>query len=149
MNSTISIFIRDFQEDDFEAISALWEMTGLGYKARGDNLQTIIKTIDKGGKLLVMMCNVTGKLIGTSWITTDGRRSYIHHFGVHPDYQGKGLANKLLSESLIYVKQLGLQVKIEVHKTLNKAIRLYKKFGFSYLGDYDVYIVRDLDKISV
>jgi ribosomal protein S18 acetylase RimI-like enzyme len=50
----------------------------------------------------------------------------------------------LLDESLKFVKKKGFQVKLEVQKTNTKAINLYKKAGFEYLGDYDVYIIRNL-----
>jgi len=40
----------------------------------------------------------------------------------------------------------GLQVKLEVHRTNRKAINLYKSEGFQYLGDFDVYIIRDIRK---
>jgi ribosomal protein S18 acetylase RimI-like enzyme len=39
-----------------------------------------------------------------------------------------------------------LQVKLEVHSTNYKAINLYKKFGFTHLGEYKVFITRDISK---
>jgi ribosomal protein S18 acetylase RimI-like enzyme len=39
-------------------------------------------------------------------------------------------------------------VKLEVHSSNIKAINLYKKFGFIPLGDYHVYIIRDITTIS-
>lgn len=80
-------------------------------------------------------------------MTFDGRRIHLHHFGILPDYQGKGLANLLVESSLKFVKEKGYQVKLEVHESNLKAINLYKKAGFEYLGDYDVYIIRDISKI--
>jgi ribosomal protein S18 acetylase RimI-like enzyme len=86
-------------------------------------------------------------IIGTSWLTVDGRRTYIHHFGIHTEYQGNGLSKMLLDASLKLAKSLGMQVKLEVHKENAKAIGLYKKAGFNYLGDYLVYIIRDISVI--
>ena len=91
-----------------------------------------------------MAANPEGKVIGTSWMTFDGRRILLHHFGIHPEYQRKGIGLLLARESLKFVKQKGYQVKLEVHKNNHAAIELYKKLGFTYLGDYDVYIIRDL-----
>ncbi len=39
-------------------------------------------------------------------------------------------------------------VKLEVHRSNKRAIELYKKAGFSYLGDYDVYIIRDATTVK-
>ncbi|MDI3526842.1 MAG: hypothetical protein PWR03_1025, partial [Tenuifilum sp.] len=55
---------------------------------------------------------------------------------------------RLTIESLKYVKEKGYQVKLEVHKNNTRAINLYKQFGFQYLGDYDVYIIRDPQSIN-
>ncbi|MBC7124579.1 MAG: hypothetical protein H5T24_03030, partial [Bacteroidales bacterium] len=55
----------------------------------------------------------------------------------------------LTRESLRFVKAKGYQVKLEVHRNNIAAINLYKQFGFQYLGDYDVYIIRDLNSISI
>jgi ribosomal protein S18 acetylase RimI-like enzyme len=88
-----------------------------------------------------------GSICGTSWMTFDGRRIHLHHFGILPEYQGNGLSKILLKHSLEFVKKKGYQVKLEVHNSNNKAKELYKKAGFSYLGDYDIYIIRDLSKL--
>jgi hypothetical protein len=41
----------------------------------------------------------------------------------------------------------GAQVNLEVHTTNIKAINLYKKFGFKHLGEYNVYIIRDISNL--
>lgn len=143
-----SITIRDFQPSDYEGLSELWQLTNLGNPARGDNLEIIQQSIDLGGKLLVAV-NSDGMVIGTSWMTFDGRRIHLHHFGVHPNYQRQGMGKMLTRESLRFVKSKGYQVKLEVHRNNIAAINLYKQFGFQYLGDYDVYIIRDLNSISI
>lgn len=138
-----NITIRDFNSADFDGLMEVWQLTGLGSAQRGDNLEIIEQSINMGGKML-MVENLNGKIIGTSWMTFDGRRIHLHHFGVHPDYQRKGIGLMLAKESLKFVKGKGYQVKLEVHKNNQAAIELYKKLGFTYLGDYDVYIIRDL-----
>lgn len=143
-----SITIRDFQPSDYEGLSEVWQLTNLGNPARGDNLDIILQSIAMGGKLLVAVSQ-EGKIIGTSWMTFDGRRIHLHHFGVHPSYQRQGIGKMLTRESLRFVKAKGYQVKLEVHRRNIAAINLYKQFGFQYLGDYDVYIIRDLDGINI
>jgi ribosomal protein S18 acetylase RimI-like enzyme len=55
----------------------------------------------------------------------------------------------LLKESLRVVKEMGYQVKLEVHRTNETAVSLYRKAGFEYLGDYDVYIIRNIQSIEI
>jgi ribosomal protein S18 acetylase RimI-like enzyme len=140
--------VRDYMKGDFDQVASLWVETGMGHPARGDDEKTILGSVELGGRLLVMVEKATSVICGTSWMTFDGRRIHLHHFGILPGYQGKGLADMLLDESLKFVRKKGSQVKLEVHSTNIKAINLYKKHGFDYLGDYDVYIIRDLSKIK-
>jgi ribosomal protein S18 acetylase RimI-like enzyme len=140
--------IREFREGDFDQVARLWIETGMGSTARDDNKKTILDSIGLGGRMLIMEEKATGMICGTSWMTFDGRRIHLHHFGILPSFQGKKLADLLLDESLRFVKEKGCQVKLEVHNTNAKAISLYKKHGFEYLGDYDVYIIRDLSRIK-
>lgn len=139
--------IRDYLNQDFDQLSALWEVTGVGSTKRGDNAQIIAQSIELGGKLIVLIDNRTNKLFGSSWMTFDGRRLHLHHIAVETLYQNKGFGKILTKESLKFAKEKGYQIKLEVHKTNTKAISIYKNLGFNFLGDYDVYIVRNLDSI--
>lgn len=142
------ISITDYDQQLFPEIERLWALTGMGGAERGDDKDTILRSLETGGRLLVMTDNATGDLVGTSWMTFDGRRIHLHHFAIHPYYQGRGLAKVLLNASLGHIKEKGYQVKLEVHSSNLKAIKLYTKAGFKYLGDYDVYIIRNPDTID-
>lgn len=145
-----AITVRPYLKGDFQGIMELWEATALSRPERGDDEAAVERSIEMGGMMLVMSGGETGrKIIGTSWMTFDGRRIHLHHFGITPAYQGKGLSHKLLKESLKFVKEKGYQVKLEVHRSNRTAIQLYKKAGFEYLGDYDIYIIRDIQSIEI
>jgi ribosomal protein S18 acetylase RimI-like enzyme len=137
---------RPYRSGDYPGVVHLWEITDMGSPERGDNDTTIEETIRIGGNLLIMEEKETGKICGTSWMTYDGRRVHLHHFGIVPGCQGKGLSKFLLKETLKYVRDKGVQVKLEVHTTNEKAINLYQKYGFKHLGNYNVYIIRDITK---
>lgn len=148
MNSD-KLYIRNFHAGDFAEVDHLWKLTGMGGSIRADDEQVILETIRIGGQLLILADKESDEIIGTSWLTLDGRRIFIHHFGILPAYQGNGFSHILMKESLNYARKTGLQIKLEVHKKNEKAIALYKKYGFGYLGDYDVYIIRDYSKLKL
>ena len=148
MHNMGKMIIRDYRNSDFEKLSILWEETNLGSTKRGDNERIIEQSIQIGGKLIVIENPKTNEIIGSSWMTFDGRRLHLHHIGVLPNYQNQGFGKLLTKESLKFAKDKGYQIKLEVHQTNKKAIDIYKKLGFKFLGDYDVYIVRNLDAIE-
>ncbi len=139
------IIVRDYQSGDYNAILELWRLTGLGGVQRGDNSQEIEHSIELGGKLLVAI-DSDGTLVGTGWITFDGRRMHLHHVGVLPDYQRHGIGRLLSLESIRFAREKQIQIKLEVHRNNKAAVSLYKQLGFQYLGDYDVYIIRCFDQ---
>lgn len=140
--------IRDYKNDDFDKLNELWQETGLGGAQRGDNAQIIENSIKLGGKLIILETQNTNEIIGSSWMTFDGRRIHLHHIGVKPSFQNQGLGKILTKESLKFAKEKRFQIKLEVHQNNKKAIEMYKKLGFSFLGDYDVYIVRDINSLN-
>ncbi len=140
--------LRDYNINDYKQVEKLWLEIGLGSSARGDNQDVIQKTLENGGKLFVLEEKILKLIIGTSWITNDNRRLYLHHFGIKTEFQNKGLSKILLQKSLEFAKSTGLQIKLEVHENNVKATNLYEKYGFSYLGDYNVFIIRDYKTIN-
>ena len=148
-NTTLNndLLIRDYQDGDYPEIANLWQVTDMDNPVRGDNRETIERTLKLGGKLLVLESVLGKKIIGTSWMTYDGRRIMLHHFGILPEYQGKGLSKLLLKESFKFCKEVGAQVKLEAHAQNIKAVSLYTKFGFKHLAGYNVYIIRDISKL--
>ncbi|MGQ9846623.1 MAG: GNAT family N-acetyltransferase [Bacteroidales bacterium] len=139
--------IRNFKPEDFSDVLKLWEETGLGGAHRGDTLEIILQTIQHGGTFLILE-NISNKdIVGTAWITNDYRRLYLHHFGIAPAYQGKGLAHVLANACISFGKKNNLQMKLEVHRENKKARNLYLKHGFRDLGDYEVMIIRKYEEI--
>ncbi len=136
------VTLRDYRPDDYTAIMDLWADTGLGGAQRGDDQRIIEQSIAMGGKLLVAESD-DGELLGTSWMTFDGRRIHLHHLGVLPSYQRRGIGRLLSIASIDFAREKGIQIKLEVHRSNTAAIALYKNLGFKYLGDYDVYIIRE------
>ncbi len=141
------MIIRDYKAVDFPELSLLWDDLGLGGIERGDTPEIIDQTISMGGKLLIMEDSEKGIIIGSSWMTFDGRRIFIHHFGIRKSYQGTGLGTLLTKESLKFIKNKGYQVKLEVHKDNNVAKYLYEKAGFFAFTDYDIYMIRKTDEL--
>jgi ribosomal protein S18 acetylase RimI-like enzyme len=139
--------VRDYREEDYGEIVRFWNLTDLGNPERGDSRESIRRTLEIGGCLLVLEAKSNGEVCGTSWMTVDGRRVLLHHFGILPECQGRGLAKILMEKSLQFVKKTGYQVKLEVHSSNLKAINLYKKFGFVQLGEYNIYIIRDITNL--
>lgn len=135
--------IRDYRKEDYPQVLSIWESTGMAEKERDDDEHVIERSLQTGGKLLILEKISGDGIIGTSWMTYNGRRIYLHHFGILPEFQGKGLGYFLGLESIKFAQEKKCQIKLEVFKSNLAAIRLYRKLGFDFLGDCHVLIMRD------
>ncbi len=137
------IHISDlFNQDIFQQLLKLWEITGVSNPQRGDDYEVIEKTLQQQGKIIsVWNCEL---LIGACWLTSDCRRLYLHHMAVLPGYQNQGIGHKLMKESVAYASRLKLQLKLEVNENNPAAIHLYQKFGFNFIEHYQPMIRRKI-----
>lgn len=137
------MIVRDYQPGDFPQIESLWKETGVYRPERGDTPDTIIRCNAIGGKFLILENEVKHRIIGTSWLTWDGRRVLMYYFAIHPSQQGFGYGRRLAIESLEFAKKMGASMKLEVHRDNKPAIQLFRDLGFKILEGYEVYLVHN------
>ena len=70
----LSTVIRDYRDSDYDSLTELWRDTELAQPERRDDEASIRRCNKLGGRLLVMEDVTTGRSIGSSWMTWDGRR---------------------------------------------------------------------------
>jgi ribosomal protein S18 acetylase RimI-like enzyme len=135
------MIVRDYRPGDYPSIEALWKETGIYRSERGDGPETIQSCNALGGKFLILEDETNNKIIGTSWLTWDGRRVHLQYLAVLPSRQGIAYGRKLAEESMAFTRNKGASVKLEVHRNNIPAIELYRSMGFKILEGYDVYLV--------
>ncbi|MDD2555563.1 MAG: GNAT family N-acetyltransferase [Syntrophaceticus sp.] len=91
---------------DIKPMLDLWRsIPGLGV-GRGDT-ESSLKAFLVRNPTTCLLLRVNGCLMGTVLGGFDGRRGYIYHLAVHPDYQGRGYGKMLLSRVSCQLKDLG------------------------------------------
>jgi len=124
--------IRKGEVKDFEKLS--W-----GWKNSKKILKKYIEAIKKREQEFFVVED-KNNLIGEIHIfwkdkdkqKADGKnRAYLSAFGIHKDFQGKGIGTKLIGHALNYIKKKGYtQVTIGSYKDENKTQRYYNKLCF-------------------
>ena len=70
------------------------------------------------------------------WITPNTKNVYIHRLAVHPEYQGKGLAQKLMDFAEAYAKANDyISVRLDTFSVNKRNNAFYQKRGYQKLGD--------------
>ena len=95
-----------------------------------------IKLFSKATLFEAYMENVLVALIAVYLNDLSKKEGFITLVGVLPQYQKQGIASELLKKSINYAQQIGMnKIQLNVQKTNNLAISLYKKYGFTIIAE--------------
>ena len=68
------------------------------------------------------------------WLTTNGKNIYIHRLGVHPNYQGKGFAQQLMTFAEDYARKNNFtSVRLDTFSKNQRNQRFYEQRGYQKL----------------
>ena len=137
------MLIRDYSPDDYPRVETLWKETSIYTMERGDTAEIILRCNSAGGRFLVLEDPADGSVGGTSWMTYDGRRVFLHHFTIRPSLQNRGYGRRLALESLAFAREKNSPMKLEVHRDNAAAVKLYRSLGFQVFKDYDLFMLID------
>ncbi|HJT15000.1 MAG TPA: GNAT family N-acetyltransferase [Dongiaceae bacterium] len=105
-----------------------------------------------------LVATVAGDVVGNLGLTrfTRPRRAHVGEIGmaVRDDWHGKGVGSVLMEAALDLADNwLGLRrIELHVHADNERAIALYRKFGFEVEGTHRAYAIRDgvyVDSLSM
>jgi ribosomal protein S18 acetylase RimI-like enzyme len=133
MTSKIDTHTREFLIGDYEAAVELWKrVEGLDI-AEGDDRENIGRFLGRNrGLSRVAMDGPT--VVGVALCGHDGRRGYIYHLAVDPNYQGRGVAKQLVDECLDGLRRTGLErVNILVAKDNPRGLEFWRRAGWEDL----------------
>ena len=81
-----------------------------------------------------------GKIVGSVFTGHDGRRGYLFHFAVHPEYQDLKLAKELLKHSFEVLKAEGITRCFGFILAENeRAQKLAELTGWERVTEFDAY----------
>lgn len=70
------------------------------------------------------------------WLTSNNKNVYIHRLSIHPDQQGKGLAQKLMNFAEKYaLENKYVSVRLDTFSLNKRNNVFYQKRGYQKLGD--------------
>jgi ribosomal protein S18 acetylase RimI-like enzyme len=124
---------REFLIGDYEAAVELWKrVEGLDI-AEGDDRESIGRFL-KQSRGLSRVATDESTVIGAALCGHDGRRGYIYHLAVDPNYQGRRLGKQLVDECLEGLRLAGLErANILVAKDNPRGLEFWRRAGWEAL----------------
>ena len=111
--------VRVMTIEDYDGVYALWRSTpGMGLNTADDSRAGIARYLARNPDTS-FVAEADGQLAGVILAGHDGRRGYIHHTAVLPDYRGRGIGRALVDHAMAALEQAGIHKAALVAFTRN------------------------------
>lgn len=102
--------IRDFRDDDYDNLLALWNSAGLPYKLEGRDSRAEIERQAREPTAIYLVAEADGEIVGAVLGTHDGRKGWVNRLAVSPSHRRRALASQLLAEAERRLAALGIGI---------------------------------------
>jgi N-acetylglutamate synthase len=104
----MEISFLPFCMDDYDDVMALWRATpGVGL-SDVDSREGIAAYLERNPGMS-FVARSDGRLAGAALCGTDGRRGYLHHLAVYPQFRRQGIGAHLVETCLAALQQNGIR----------------------------------------
>ena len=127
---------RLMQISDYDSIYNLWINTpGMGLNSVDDSKEGIEKFL-KRNPATCFVAEEDSKIVGVIMAGNDGRRGYIYHIAVLPEFRGKHIAKTLVENAMAALEKEGItKVALVVFEKNQNGNGFWEKIGFTVRND--------------
>lgn len=128
--------IRTMTIADYEGIYDMWTHTpGMGLNNLDDSKEGIARYL-KRNPATCFIAEENGTIIGVIMSGHDGRRGFIYHTTVHPDYRKQGIGRLLVNSAMEALEKEGIhKVALVVFDRNETGNAFWEKLGFTGRDD--------------
>lgn len=128
--------IREMKIEDYEAVYSLWmSCVGMGLNNLDDSKEGVGRFIERNPETSLVAI-VDSLIVGVIMVGNDGRRGYIYHTAVHPEYRKRGIAKQLVDAAMKVLSVLGInKVALVIFERNDKGNAFWESQGFTVRND--------------
>lgn len=122
--------------DDYDAVYSLWLSTpGMGLNTTDDSREGIGRYLRRN-PTTCFVAEAGDEVVGVILSGHDGRRGFIHHTAVLPDFRRQGVARRLVDCAMTALEKEGIHKAALVAFTRNEAGNAFwERMGFTVRED--------------
>ncbi len=141
--SNLALKIRTIKESDYEDLLELWKRAGLHLKTISDSFDGFSIMIRRNPETCLVGL-LDNKIIASVLGGFDGRRGYIWHLAVDPQFQKKGYGKQMMEAVENKFKEMGVvKIHLTVERTNASVVSFYKHLNW-YIRDDLIMMSKDL-----
>ncbi len=128
--------IRLMTIDDYEKVYELWmSCVGMGLNNLDDSKEGIDKFFQRNPDTC-FVAEVENVIVGVIIVGNDGRRGYIYHTAVNPQYRKQGIAKSLVDTAMTALQKTGInKAALVVFDRNESGNGFWEKMGFTVRND--------------
>lgn len=131
--------IRPMTKDDYDEVYEMWQTTSKRALSNADSREQIERYLDRN-KGMSQVAVIDGKIVGTVLAGHDGRRGFIHHMAVMPQYRRKHIGHSLANKAIEKITAEGIdKTHIFCYQNNETGQDFWTDFGFKKRDDVFVY----------
>ena len=124
------ITIRPMTIEDYDEVYAMWLITSKRALSSADERGQIERYL-KRNEGLSQVAVIDGKIVGTVLAGHDGRRGFIHHMAVLPEYRRRHIGHALAEKAIEKIKSEGIEkTHIFCYQDNETGQKFWRDFGF-------------------
>ncbi len=133
------IEIRPMTINDYEEVYAMWQITTKRALSEADSRENIEFYLNRN-PLMSQVALADGKVVGTVLCGHDGRRGFIHHMAVRPEYRRHNIAKNMAQKALDALMKDGIKkTHIFCYTNNNLGQSFWTAMGWEKRDDVFVY----------
>ena len=126
--------IKKFTMESYKTVVNLWKKSGI-HVGSSDTKEQLEKMLQRNPNLFLIGM-VDDRIIGVVMGGFDGRRGYVHHLAIDPDYQRKGYGKKLMRDLLNEFREMGVhKIHLFIEKYNEDVVEFYENKGWEIRDD--------------
>ena len=130
----INVKIEKFKIEYYDEILELWKKTGIGVGS-SDTIDEVTRVLNRNPDLF-LIGKIKEKVIAVVIGTFDGRRGYVHHLAVDPNYQKMGFGKIIMKALIERFRTNNIQkVHLFIEKSNNRVAEFYNNLGWDVRED--------------
>ena len=121
--------IEQFTIDMYHEVHQIWKKTGLSL-GKSDTKEEVQQVLNHSQDLFIVG-KIDDKIVAVVMGAFDGRRGYVHHLAVDPEYQRSGLGKEIMEElHNRFTEKNIVKVHLFIEVDNEGVIEFYKKVGW-------------------
>ncbi|MFX0003210.1 MAG: GNAT family N-acetyltransferase [Candidatus Hodarchaeota archaeon] len=126
--------IEEFSMESYDDVIIIWRKSGISVGST-DTKEEIKNILDRNPQLF-LIGKVDQKIIGVVMGGFDGRRGYVHHLAVDPDYQKKGYGKMMMDELIARFRKMSVhKIHLFIEKYNKEVVEFYRNLGWEIRDD--------------